>query len=43
MIPAYITKLGLTTQNTSVGAQKIDGLLLKTHGIIALTRSGSIF
>ncbi len=34
MIPlAYRAELGLTTQKTSVKAQKIDGLLLKTYGI----------
>ncbi len=35
MIPAYVTKLGLTTQKTSVGAQKIDGLSLETYGIVS--------
>ncbi len=33
MTSAYVAKLGLTTQKTSVGAQKIDGSLIKTHDI----------
>ncbi len=33
MTPAYAVKLGLTTQKTSVRAQKIDGLPLETHGM----------
>ncbi len=33
MTPAYTAKLGLTTQKTSVGAKKIDGLPLETHGM----------
>ena len=33
MILAYIAELGFTTQKTSVGAQKIDGLLLETYGM----------
>ena len=37
MTPAYIAKLGFIIQKTSIGAQKIDGLLLETYGI-ALTR-----
>ncbi len=32
---AYITKLGLTAQKISVGAQKIDGLPPKTYGIVS--------
>ncbi len=34
MTRAYAMKLGLTTWKTSVGAQKIDGLLLETYGIV---------
>ncbi len=34
MIPAYAKKLGLTAQKTSVGAQKIDVLLLETYGMV---------
>ncbi len=33
MTPAYAAKLGLTTRNTSVGAQKIGGSPLETHGM----------
>ncbi len=33
MTPAYATKLGLTTQKTSVKAQKIHGLPLETYGM----------
>ncbi len=33
MIPAYTVELGFTTRKTSVGAQKIDGLPLETHGM----------
>ncbi len=33
MTPTYTAKLGLTTRETSVGAQKIDGSPLETHGI----------
>ncbi len=33
MTPAYAKELGLTIQNTSVGAQKIDCLLLETYGM----------
>ncbi len=33
MTPAYATKLGLTTQKTSVGDQKIDGSPLETYGM----------
>ncbi len=35
MTPTYVAKLGLTTRKTSVVAQKIDGLSLKTHGIVS--------
>ncbi len=35
MTPTYATKLGLTAWKTSVGAQKIDGLPLETHGMIS--------
>lgn len=31
MTPVYTTKLGLTTQKISVGALRIDGLLLETY------------
>ena len=30
----YANKLGLQTQKTDIGAQKIDGLLLKTYEIV---------
>ncbi len=33
MTPAYAVKLGFTTRKISVGAQKIDGLPLETHGM----------
>ncbi len=33
MTLAYIAKLGLITQKTNVGAQKIDFSPLETHGI----------
>ncbi len=33
MTPAYIVELGLTTQKTSIGAQKIDGSPLETYGM----------
>ncbi len=33
MIPAYATKLGLTTGKTSVGVQKIDDSPLETYGM----------
>ncbi len=33
MTSAYAEELGLTTWKTSVGAQKIDGLPLETHGM----------
>lgn len=32
--PDFATKLGLTTRKTNVGAQKIDGLVLKTYSMI---------
>ncbi len=35
MIPADVTKLGLNAQKTNVGAQKIDGSLLETYGIVS--------
>ena len=34
MTLVYTTKLGLTTQKTSVGAQKIDNLPLKAYSIL---------
>ena len=34
MTPAYTKKLGLQTQKTDVGAQKIDGSSLDTFGIV---------
>ena len=37
MTPAYATELGLIIQETSVRAQKIDDLPLKTYNM-ALTR-----
>ncbi len=37
MAPAYAEELGLTTRKTSVGALKIDGSSLETHGM-ALAR-----
>ncbi len=33
MTPAYAAELGFTTRKTSIGAHKIDGLLLETHGM----------
>ena len=33
MTPAFAAKLGLSTQPTNVGAQKIDGSTLKTYGM----------
>lgn len=33
MTPAYIAKLDFTTWKTSVGALKIDSLLLETYGM----------
>ena len=37
MISVYVAELGLVTQKTSIRAQKIDGLPLKTYSM-ALTR-----
>ena len=34
MTPAYAKQLGLWTQKTDIGAQKIDGSLLATYGIV---------
>ncbi len=34
MTKAYATKLGFTTRKTSVGAQKINGLLLETYSMV---------
>lgn len=34
MTPAYAAKLGLLTQKTDVGAQKIDDSTLVTYGIV---------
>ena len=34
MTPAYTKKLGLQTQRTDVGAQKIDGSNLDTFGMV---------
>ncbi len=39
MTPAYATKLDLTVRKISVGAQKIDGLLLETYGIVSASFS----
>lgn len=33
MTPAYIAKLSLSTQKTSIGAQKIDGSSLEIYGM----------
>ncbi len=35
MTLTYATKLGLTAQKISIGAQKIDGLPLETYGIVS--------
>ncbi len=35
MTPAYAAKLDFTTQKTCVGAQKMDGSPLETHGMIS--------
>ncbi len=35
MTPAYTVKLGVTTWKTSIKAQKIDGSLLETYGIVS--------
>ena len=37
MTPAYAKKLGLRTQKTNIGAQKIDGSSLETHGMVIAT------
>ena len=34
MTPAYASKLGLQARHTDVGAQKIDGSILQTFGIV---------
>ncbi len=39
MTPAYASELGLTTQKTSVGAQKIDGSPLETYGMVSASFS----
>ncbi len=39
MTPVYAVKLGLTARKTSVGAQKIDGLPLKTYGMVSASFS----
>lgn len=39
MTPAFVTKLGFTTRLTDVGAQKIDGSLLKTYRIVTASFS----
>ncbi len=39
MTPAYATELGLTTRNTSVGAEKIDGLPLETYSMVSASFS----
>ncbi len=35
MTPAYAKKLGLITRKTSVGAQKINSLLLETYSMVS--------
>ncbi len=35
MTLAYAAELGLTTQKTSIGAQKIDGSPLETYGMVS--------
>lgn len=35
MTPAYIVELGFITWKTSVGTQKIEGLLLETYNIVS--------
>lgn len=35
MTSTYIVKLGLRSRPTNVNTEKIDGLVLKTHGIIS--------
>ncbi len=39
IIPAYATKLGLTTQRTSIGAQKIDSSSLETYSMVSASFS----
>ncbi len=39
MTPTYAAELGLTTRKTSVGAQKIDGSLLETYGMVSASFS----
>ena len=34
MTPAYVAKLGLGVQETDIGAQKIDGSILDTFGMV---------
>ena len=34
MTPAYAKQLGFRTQRTNIGAQKIDGSLLATYGMV---------
>ena len=34
MTPAYVSKLGLKVYFTNIGAQKIDGSILETFGMI---------
>ena len=34
MAPAYAKKLGLRVRKTDVGAQKIDGSIMETYGIV---------
>ena len=34
MTPAYAKQLGFQTQKTDIGAQKIDGSLLATYGMV---------
>ena len=39
MNPAFASQLGLKTQKTNVGAQKIDGTTLETYGMVVSTFS----
>ncbi len=39
MTPAYTTKLGFSARKTSMGVQKIDGLLLETYGMASASFS----
>ncbi len=39
MTPAYAKKLGLTTQKTSIGAQKIDGSPPETYSMVSASFS----